>query len=442
MIDVDYLVVGAGAMGMAFVDTLLTESDATVAIVDRYQQPGGHWTIAYPYVRLHQPSAFYGVNSRELGSGTADEVGWNAGLDELASGPEVCAYFDQVMRQRFLPSGRVAYFPMSEYRGAGRFHSLVTGEKFEVRARRIVDATYMKVSVPAMRPPAYEVAPGARCVTPNALARTDSPADHYTVVGGGKTGIDACLWLLAQGADPDRLTWIVPRDAWLLNRANIQQGPRHADAIGRMMAARAQAVVDATSRHDLFDRLEACEGLMRLSQDVRPTAYRCATVTRLELGQLQRIKDVVRMGRVRKVGVDEIVLDHGTIPTTPGTVHVDCTADGLAPRPVVPVFAGDHLTLQAVLVCQQVASAAMIAHVEATRTDDETKNELCAPIPHPSIDAHWITTTRASVAALRRWQRDPDQLDWLVASRLVPNFGGRAPDELLRVQQEKLAALA
>jgi L-2-hydroxyglutarate oxidase LhgO len=45
-IDADYLVVGAGAMGMAFVDTPLAESDATVAIVDRYRQPGGHWTVA------------------------------------------------------------------------------------------------------------------------------------------------------------------------------------------------------------------------------------------------------------------------------------------------------------------------------------------------------------------------------------------------------------
>ena len=29
MIEVDYLVVGAGAMGMAFADVLLTETDAT-----------------------------------------------------------------------------------------------------------------------------------------------------------------------------------------------------------------------------------------------------------------------------------------------------------------------------------------------------------------------------------------------------------------------------
>ena len=52
---VDYLVVGAGAMGMAFTDTLMTESDATVAIVDRQHQPGGHRNLAYPIVTIFCP---------------------------------------------------------------------------------------------------------------------------------------------------------------------------------------------------------------------------------------------------------------------------------------------------------------------------------------------------------------------------------------------------
>jgi L-2-hydroxyglutarate oxidase LhgO len=39
-IEADYLVIGAGAMGMAFIDTMIAESDATVAVVDRYHQPG------------------------------------------------------------------------------------------------------------------------------------------------------------------------------------------------------------------------------------------------------------------------------------------------------------------------------------------------------------------------------------------------------------------
>ena len=101
-LQADYLVIGSGAMGMAFTDALLTETDATVVMVDRHHQPGGHWNDAYPFVRLHQPSAFYGVNSKHLGS-DADRrkpVG-TKGLFELATSSEVCAYFDQVMQQQF-----------------------------------------------------------------------------------------------------------------------------------------------------------------------------------------------------------------------------------------------------------------------------------------------------------------------------------------------------
>ena len=109
VIDTDYLVIGSGAVGLAFADTLIQEtSDAHVTIVDRRGKPGGHWNDAYPFVTLHQPSSFYGVNSLELGSGRKDTVGVNQGLYELASGPEVSAYFDRVMNHRLLPSGRVS----------------------------------------------------------------------------------------------------------------------------------------------------------------------------------------------------------------------------------------------------------------------------------------------------------------------------------------------
>ena len=63
--DCDYLVVGAGASGMAFVDTLLAHSPAPVSVVliDERKQPGGHWNDAYDYATLHQPARNYGVLS-------------------------------------------------------------------------------------------------------------------------------------------------------------------------------------------------------------------------------------------------------------------------------------------------------------------------------------------------------------------------------------------
>ena len=146
----DYLIVGAGAMGMAFADTILSETDATLTIVDQQHRPGGHWNIAYPYVRLHQPSAFYGVGSTPLGADTIDATGLNKGLYELASGAEVCAYFDQLMQQRFLPSGRVRYLPMCKQTDSG-IVNVLSGESADADGAIHVDAAYMKVTVPAMR---------------------------------------------------------------------------------------------------------------------------------------------------------------------------------------------------------------------------------------------------------------------------------------------------
>ena len=63
----DYLIIGCGASSLSFLDTMLVETDATFVIVDKRDAPGGHWNDAYPFVRLHQPSRYYGVASRPLG---------------------------------------------------------------------------------------------------------------------------------------------------------------------------------------------------------------------------------------------------------------------------------------------------------------------------------------------------------------------------------------
>ena len=151
---------------MAFADELLTSSDAQILMVDRRDKPGGHWNDAYPFVRLHQPSAYYGVNSRELGSRTKG-VGFNKGLYNLASGAEVLGYFDQVMQQQMLPSGRVRYFPMSNVTADDQFQSLLTGEHYRVSVRKaVVDSAYWTFDIPSSRPPRYSVVPGVRCATP------------------------------------------------------------------------------------------------------------------------------------------------------------------------------------------------------------------------------------------------------------------------------------
>jgi choline dehydrogenase-like flavoprotein len=75
VLEADYMVVGAGAMGMAFADALIDNADVSVVMVDRRHGAGGHWLDAYPFVRLHQASAFYGVASTLLGGGRIQQEG-------------------------------------------------------------------------------------------------------------------------------------------------------------------------------------------------------------------------------------------------------------------------------------------------------------------------------------------------------------------------------
>ena len=125
-LETDYLVVGAGALAMAFVDTLIEHSDADVVMVERRHRPGGHWLDAYPFVQLHQPSRYYGVDSTPLGQDRSEPDGTDAGFSERASGAEICGYFDEIMRHRFLASGQVRFFPMCDYLGDRRFRSRLT----------------------------------------------------------------------------------------------------------------------------------------------------------------------------------------------------------------------------------------------------------------------------------------------------------------------------
>lgn len=415
-LEADYLIVGAGAMGLAFVDTLIAESDATVVIVDRNHAPGGHWTTAYPFVRLHQPSAYYGVNSRQLGSGAIDQSGPNAGFYELAGGAEVCAYYEAVMHQQLLPTGRVTYLPMTEYLGDGKVRGL-GGDGCSVAARRTV-VSHLDVVVPSMRPPSYAVADGVDCAPPNALPGLRNAYDRYVIVGAGKTAMDVCVFLLRHGVAAQQLTWIKPREAWLMDRATVQPGAQFAKRALADFTAQLVAVRDATSFTDLFDRLEAKGSLLRIDDSVEPTMYRCAIVSQGERDMLRTIDDVVRLGHVTAIEPGCVTLERGVVEVEGSALYVDCTADGLGNKAPAPVFDGDRITLQTVRTCQPAFSASVIGHVEAAYGDDDTRNAFCGPVPYPHVPADWLRMMLAFNRNQLQWFADPDMMAWVDRARL------------------------
>ena len=417
-LSTDYLVVGSGAVGMAFVDTLLSETDANIIMVDSYGKPGGHWNVAYPFVTLHQPSAFYGVSSEELSSGKKDEVGLNKGLNELASGAEVSAYFDNVMRHRFLPSGRVQYFPMCKYTGNGKFESTVSGKQYAVKVnQKTIDATFLKTSVPSTHKPNFDVSPGVNFIPPNDLVKLTCPPSDFVVVGGGKTGIDTCLWLLEQGVDPDLIRWIMPRDAWLLDRQNTQPTKEFFKYSIGSQAAQMEAIANASSMEDMFDRLEEAGYFLRIDKNVRPKMFHGATISQLELEQLRRIKNIVRMGRVTCIDETKVVLEQGSFDTGPDTLHIDCSASAIPNLETKPIFEGNLITPQTVRSYQPVFSAAFIAHIEANYPEEQ-KNQLCQVVSIPNHDHDWLKLTAEFMRNQHIWSQIPALKKWLLNNRL------------------------
>jgi len=196
-VDADYLVVGAGAMGLAFTDALVDHSDARVMIVDRRDGVGGHWREAYPFVRLHVASAFYGVASTLLG-GSLQESGPEAGLYERASQPEVLAYFQDVLA-RLETTGRVRFLRRSEY-ADGVVVRLGSGERLAVpESCRVVDARYLSPTIPAEVPPSFYVGDGVRVMPVNDLVELEDAPSQYVIVGSGKTATDADRLATRQG---------------------------------------------------------------------------------------------------------------------------------------------------------------------------------------------------------------------------------------------------
>jgi hypothetical protein len=210
----------------------------------------------------------------------------------------------------------------------------------------------------------------------------------------------------------------MPRDSWLLDRATIQPGSLFADRIKAAFTAQLRAVSDAASVGDLFSRLEDAGALLRIDPGIRPSMYRCATVTHAELEQLRRITDVVRLGHLLRADADRMVLDGGAVRVDAPAVYVDCTADGAEKRPAAPIFEPGRITLQSVRGCQQIFSAALIAHVESAYPDDAARNELCPPLPHPDTDLDWLRVARADYANQLRWLDDADLAAWLATARL------------------------
>jgi hypothetical protein len=419
--DTDYLVIGAGAMGMAFTDALIDHADVHVTMVDRRDTAGGHWHDAYPFVQLHQASLFYGVASTVLGTGAVQQTGPESGLQERARRSEIAAYYDDVLRRRFVGSGRVTFLGASEHRAEDGIHLLtdrVTGEttRVEVR-RRVVDATYLAPTIPATTPPPFDVADGARVIAVNELPAVAEGASGYVIVGSGKTATDGIVWLLTNGVEPDRIVWVRPREPWMLNRAVVQPDPVVAFGLAADTMA---AAAEAESLDDLFLRLEDTGSMLRIDRGLVPTMAKAPTLGAWELDLLRTVERVVRLGHLRSVTASELRFADEAVPLASGSLVVHCAASGLRYPPIVPIWSPDAIRIQTIRAGFPCFNAALAGFVEATRDDDRERNRVCPPNTLPDTPRTWAQMQVRGTLAGRAFGAEPDIAAWANACALNP----------------------
>jgi hypothetical protein len=423
-LEADYVVVGAGAMGMAFTDALIDHADVSVTLVDRRHGVGGHWLNAYPFVRLHQSSSTYGVASTLLGGNRVQESGPEAGMDERASAAEICEYYAGVLKERLLESGRVSFYPNCDYLGDGRFVSHVSGQQFQVRGLiRVVNAHYLSPLIPATSPPPFGVADGARAIPVNHLVDLDEAPSQYVIAGSGKTATDACIWLLENGVDPDAIVWVRPRDPWMINRAAVQP-----DAVVFMTteAEIMEAAEAASSPDHLFFLMEEAGVMVRIDRSVTPKMAKIATLAHWELDRLRTIERVVRLGHIVQVKPGRLVLADGEVAIARDAVVVHCAARGLRYPPLVPIWGPEAITLQPIGNTYACFGPALAGYVEATINNDDEKNRLCPPVPFSNTTADWAH--QQVLGAQASFTSHPHLDDWANSVSLNP---ARIPPDLI-----------
>ena len=372
IVDTDYLVVGAGAMGMAFADTVLREQPKSkIILVDKRPAPGGHWIDAYPYVRLHQPASFYGVNSETLETNSGD----------LSSKQEILSYYSMVLN-RMESTGRVKFLGMMQHTGNGYLQSITDpNKKIKLEIRKcLVDATYMNVEVPSTTPPKYDVASDVNLVSPNYLFSLSTDSERYNIIGAGKTALDAICFLVDSGVPHEQIYWFVSQDSWFWNREIVQP-----PLVGKAFLALLNAVNNNAFIEDTFLELEKIGNVFRLDKEIMPTKWKCATISKEELETVRKIQNVIRKGRVEKVTKNSIFLERGKERTPDKSINIDCSAGGLAARPEKKIFSSNAITLQSVMMCQQVFSASIIAKIESLNLMASEKNALVNPVSHPEF---------------------------------------------------------
>jgi len=368
---------------MAFLEELIVNSDHKEAIIiDKRSGVGGHWRDSYDFVTLQCNAPVYGLNSSAL----APEG------PELPTKYQILEHFERGL-ERLEKTGRVKFIGQVKYvgknaDGSHRLEStLVDGLEYDVTVTdKLVDATRTENHVPATRPPKYKVADGMTVIPVNGLAKLPAgPWTEYYVVGAGKTGLDATLYLLRRQVPADKINMVLPNDCWFLDRETLNEPGNFGGIL--MKVFNDDSIKDVDSHMLALER----EGLLtRLDSQIMPTRFRGAVVAMNEV-ELLRSVNIVRTGRFDRIEKDKIVFVNGeTRPCSSSTLFVDCSSLSTLFDKAKPIFEKKQINLQYTTMPPNPGMAASTIAALDLKYPDEAplKNEIfpVLDVPQTSIE--------------------------------------------------------
>jgi hypothetical protein len=130
------------------------------------------------------------------------------------------------------------------------------------------------------------------------------------------------------------------------------------------------------------------------------------------------VRDVVRLGRVRRIERDRIVLDRGEVPAGADDLYVHCASDGVPGKPSRPIWESDRITVQHVRQGNPSFSYSLVGHLEASARSDEEKNRLAPPNAFGYTPLDWIRMTIQSYQCAQAWGADAALTKWIEGTRL------------------------
>jgi pyridine nucleotide-disulfide oxidoreductase len=327
----DLCIIGAGIAGLnaLFVATQYLQKTARVVLIDRNSRCGGMWTQTYDYVRLHQPHQMFTVGDLPWL--------WDRPPEYLATGTEVLWHLQSCLdRVRPLVDlsehYRTICHDIEEIEtNAGpcaRIHCEgADGARYVIQASRAIHAAGW--DIPAIRP--LPLSSGQVVSTcPDRLGTDDSnPAAPALVIGGGKTGMDSALELMARGSGR-QITLLNGHGAVFGNRdilfptgirrwwQGAMVGGLSADVVGRFDGR------NATAAFGHFRRTYA------VSPDGRGEEYMFSTLSGAEARQLGDGLSEIRPGYLADVvdspnGPEALLRDGARFSVAPGSLVVNCT---------------------------------------------------------------------------------------------------------------------